>query len=207
MRSGSILALAVAIAVLSACTHGASHDAVSGTSSPSASAPTPTRSTNPTMSIPSAAESPLRCGNYIGREAPTAPWQVVLGVVALPTSPGYPALQTSLTGDTGSGRLFAKTGLLVKPGTTFEIVVPAEFADRFGIGWGGAPSAPTTRLTVAACPNPGGTGWLAYAGGYWIDRPACVPLIVKAGGEEQRVHIGLGTACPGQSPPQGLTES
>ena len=207
MRSGSIIALAVALAVLTACTSGTSQQADSGTSSPSAYAQSPTRSTNPTTSIPSAAESTLKCGNYIGRDAPTAPMQVVLGVVALPTSPGYPALQTALTGDAGSRRLFAKTGLLVKPGTTFELVVPAGLADRLGIGWGGAPSAPTSRLTVAECPNPGGAGWLAYAGGYWIDRPACVSLIVKAGGKEQQVQIGLGTACPGQLPPQGPNET
>ncbi len=207
MRSGSIIALAVAIAVLTACTSGASPHADSGTSSPSAYAQIPTRSNNPTTSSPSAAESSLKCGNYIDRHAPTASLQIVLGVVALPTSPGYPALQTALTGDAGSGRLFAKTGLLVKPGTTFELVVPADYTDQLGIGWGGAPSAPTSKLTVAECPNPGGADWLAYAGGYWIDHPACVPLIVKAGGKEQQVHIGLGTACPGQLPPQGPNET
>lgn len=133
--------------------------------------------------------------------------QVVLGVVALPTSLRYSALQTALTSDAGPLRLFAKTGLAIRTGTTFELVVPAEYGDRLGIGWGGAPSAPTSRFTVADCANPGGTGWLAYAGGYWIDHPACVTLIVKAGGKQQTVHIGIGTACPGQLPPQGPTQT
>jgi len=95
----------------------------------------------------------LDCGSFIGDSARAAPLRVVLGVVALPASLRYPALQTSLSG-AGNGplRLFAKTGLLVRPGTTFE-------------------------------------------------------LIVRAGGKQQQVRIGVGTACPGQRPPQGPSQS
>ena len=50
------------------------------------------------------------------------------------------------------------------------------------------------------CASAGG-GWLAYAGGYWIDHPACVSIIVRAGARQQQVDIGVGTACPGQRPP------
>jgi hypothetical protein len=207
MRSGSIMVLAVAAVVLTACTSGSSQQADSETASPSAPVPITTPSDNPTTSIPFTAESALKCGNFIDRHPPTASMQIVLGVVALPTAPAYPALQTALTGDAEPGRLFAKTGLIVKASTTFDIVVPAKYADRLGIGWGGAPSVPTSRLTVTDCPNPGGSGWLVYPGGYWIDHPACVPLIVKADGKEQQVHIGLGTACPGQLPPQGPNQT
>jgi hypothetical protein len=127
--------------------------------------------------------------------------QVVLGVVALPTSPGYPALGTSLSGD-GSGplRLFAKTGLVIRAGTTFELIVPS----RFSIAWG-APGTPSHRVLVRNCGSAGG-GWLDYAGGYWIDHPACVPVIVRSDGKQQLVHIGVGTACPGQRPPQGPSQ-
>jgi len=133
--------------------------------------------------------------------------QVVLGVVALPVSPGYPALQTSLSGDgSGAPRLFAKTGLVIRPGTTFELIVPAPFTNRLSIGWG-LPGMPSHGVVVNNCPNRGGGGWLAYAGGYWIDHPACVPIIVRAGGQQQTVHIGIGTPCPGQRPPQGPSQS
>lgn len=133
--------------------------------------------------------------------------QVVLGVVALPVSPWYPALGTSLSGD-GNGplRLFAKTGLFFRPGTTFELIVPARFASRLRIGWGN-PGTPSQTVDVSNCASPGGGGWLAIAGGYWIDHPACVPIIVRAGGKQQQVHIGVGTACPGQRPPQGSSQS
>ena len=164
-----------------------------------------TSPTNPTTSAPAPATtaSTLDCGDYIATVAPAAiaPLQVVLGVVALPTSPHNPALQTALTGEAGPYRLFAKTGLLIKPGATFQLLVPTEDADRVGIGWGNGPITPSNSLSAANCGDPGDTQWLAYPGGYWIDHPACVPLIVTAGGKQQQVHIGLGTNCPGQTPP------
>ena len=127
-------------------------------------------------------------------------------MVALPASPRYPALGTSLSGDgSGAPRLFAKTGLVIRPGTTFELIVPAPFTNRLRIGWG-LPGMPSHGVVVNNCPNPG-SGWLAYAGGYWIDHPACVPIIVRAGGKQQTVHIGIGTPCPGQRPPQEPSQS
>jgi hypothetical protein len=147
----------------------------------------------------------LTCRNYIDTHAPPASFQIVLGVVALPTSPAYPALQTGLTGQgNGPMRLFAKTGLVIKSRTTFELIVPTEVVDHLSIGWDGAP--PSHRVVVSNCAQAGGSGWLAYPGGYWIDHPACVPMTVKAGRLQQKVHIGLGTACPGQQPPQGPTD-
>ena len=126
----------------------------------------------------------------------------MLGVVALPTSPAYGALQTSLTGDAGAQRLFAKTGLQIKAGAAFDLIVPD--GTVLTIGWG--QEMASRRLHVPACPSAGGDGWLAYAGGYYTARPACVPLIVAAAGRRQQVHIGLGTPCPGQQPPAGPSD-
>jgi hypothetical protein len=201
-RRGSALVTAAVIAMLlAACTSGAGKPG-KGTGPAATSGHAPTRSTS---SAAAAAESVLDCGSSIGNSAPAAPLQVVLGVVALPASPGNPALQTSLSGD-GNGplRLFAKTGLVIRPGATFELIVPAGFTSRLSIGWG-APGTPSHQILVGNCASTGG-GWLAYAGGYWIDHPACVPVIVRAGGKQQQVHIGVGTACPGQRPPQGPSQ-
>jgi hypothetical protein len=211
MRPGSAIVAAAVIGVLCVvgCTSGSTKPPRAKTGSTSTSGQSLTRPNGPSASTsPPAAESVLSCGNYIDTHAPTAPLLVVLGVVALPVSPASPALGTALTGDgNGPKRLFAKTGLVFKAGTTFELVVPAEFSDRLSIGWGGAPSAPSRRLIVSNCANRGGAGWLAYPGGYWVDHPACVSLIVKAGSKQQQVHIGVGTACPGQRPPQGPSQS
>ena len=205
-RRGSGLVTAVAIAMLlAACTSGTGGSSTGKTSPVATSGHVSVRPTGPARLLPG--ESALACGDYIDNNAQAAPLQVVLGVVALPVSPGYPALGTSLSGD-GNGplRLFAKTGLVIRPGTRFELIVPARFTSRLRIGWG-KPGTPSQRVVVNDCANTGGPRWLAYAGGYWIDHPACVSIIVSVGGKQQQVHIGIGTACPGQRPPQEPTQS
>jgi hypothetical protein len=201
----ALVAAAAVVVLLAACTGDAGQPG-NGRGGPTATSGR--ASARPTglsaSSATPAAEVALDCGSFIGGHAPPASMQVVLGVVALPTSPRYSALQTFLSGD-GPLRLFAKTGLLVKPGTTFELIVPAPFTSRLGIGWG-SPATPSDRVLVDNCADPGG-GWVAFAGGYWVDHPVCVPIIVRAGGKEQQVHIGVGTACPGQQPPQAPTQS
>jgi hypothetical protein len=147
------------------------------------------------------------CRNFINQHPPTPDFENVLGVVALHTSGKAAALQTGRTGDPDPAvRLFAKNGLVIKAGTTFELVVPDEAKDIVSIGWGVGPIKPSRRVAVSCPTGASSSGWLAYPGGYWVPRPACVPLIVRASGEEQRVQIGLGTPCHGQLPPQGPSD-
>lgn len=177
--------------------------APAGTTSAGTSAPSPAASSS--TSAPAAGiGAVLPCTQNIGTDAPAAPMETVLGVVALPASPRYGALQTSRSGGDGPERLFAKTGLIVRAGRSFDLVVPD--GTTLGIAWGSAPAKPSRRLHVPACPSAGGDGWLAYAGGYWTDRPACVTVVVVAGDRQRRVRIGLGTPCPGQRPPEQPTE-
>jgi hypothetical protein len=195
---------AVVAMLLAGCTSGTVRSSTGKTGPTTRSGHASTRPTGPsTSSATPAAESVLDCSTAAVVDG-VAPLQVVLGVVALPISPGYPALQTSLSGDIhGALRLFAKTGLFFRPGATFELIVPAGFTSRLSIGW----STPSHRVVVRNCANSGGGRWLALVGGYWIDHPACVPIIVRAGGKQQQVHIGIGKACPGQRPPQGPSQS
>lgn len=206
-RGRALLPAAVVAMLLAGCTGTSVAPGPRKAAPAAASGRSPVQPDGPAASSAApAGASALACGNYIDANAVAAPLRVVLGVVALPVSPGYPALGTALSGDgSGAPRLFAKTGLVIRPGTTFELIVPARFTNRLSIGWG-PPGRPGHRVVVNNCPNPGG-GWLAYAGGYWIDHPACVPIIVRAGGRQQTVHIGLGTPCPGQRPPQGPSQS
>lgn len=210
-RVGVVAVMAAVTLAVAACTGDGAHQdqptaPASGTSvsakpsAPSTVAPATTPATG--------GAATLTCRNYIAIHPPLEGYQVVLGVVALPTSPTHPALQTAGDGSE-SPRLFAKTGLLVKAGTSFELIIPADVprsAGRVGIGWGGAPSAPTRSVAVGPCRSPAAGGWLAYVGGYWIDHPVCLPLIVQANGRRQQVRIGLGTPCPGQRPPQGPSD-
>src|SRR5215472_3496606 len=55
-----------------------------------------------TLTNQAAGDNVLQCSSDIGTAQPAEFGQVVLGVVALPISPGYPALQTFLSGD-GNG--------------------------------------------------------------------------------------------------------
>jgi hypothetical protein len=207
-RRGSALVTAALITMMVAgCTSGTVRSSTGKPSPTTMSGHTSTRPTGPsTSSATPTAGSVLDCGGA-GVVGGVDSLQVVLGVVALPISPRYPALGTSLSGD-GNGplRLFAKTGLFFRPGTKFELIVPARFASRLRIGWGN-PGTPSQTVDVSNCASPGGGRWLAIAGGYWIDHPACVPIIVRAGGKQQQVHIGVGKACPGQRPPQGPSQS
>lgn len=219
--------LADSLPVMAAVVLGLAVVSCSGTSSTLVPKPTPTRTgapTSDTSSAPAASSATsaaagssivssvaLTCRNFIDHDPPPRDWEIVLGVVALPTSNKTPALGTSggAHDPDPAVRLFAKTGLVIRTGTTFELVVPDEAKDMVSIGWdGNGVTNPSRRVTIS-CPastSPSGWQWLAYPGGYWVPRPACVPLIVLAGGKEQRVHIGLGTPCPGQLPPQGPSD-
>jgi hypothetical protein len=143
----------------------------------------------------------LACAASIDGSPPPAGFEVVLGVVALPTSSAGRALQASDTGDASVPALFAKTGLLVRAGHAFDLAVPARPGNGLAIGWGNRAFRPSERFAVPECADRYGTGWLAYPGGYWTDRPVCLPLTVRAGGREQVVDIGVGAPCPGQQPP------
>jgi hypothetical protein len=203
-RGSAVVTAAVIAMLLAACTSGPGRPGNGVTGPATASGRAPARPDGvPASSAAPAAESALECDSSIGSSAGVAPLRVVLGVVAVPASPGSAALQTARSGD-GPLRLFAKTALLIRPGTTFELIVPGRFTSRLSIGWG-SPGTPSHQVLVSNCAGTGG-GWLAYAGGYWIDHPACVPIIVRADGKQQQVNIGVGTACPGQRPPQGPSQ-
>jgi hypothetical protein len=155
--------------------------------------------TRSTAAVPAVAT--LACGAPIGGGPPPPEFEVVLDVVALPTSSAGRALAANDSGNGNTPALFAKTGLLVHAGRSFDLVVPPEAGAGVAIGWGNGTAAPARRFVVPGCADQYGTGWLAYPGGYWTDRALCLPLTVRAGGREKQVRIGIGTPCPGQEPP------
>jgi len=153
---------------------------------------------------PSDPISLLDCQAVIGSESvPAEGDSIVLDWVALPTGR---ALQANRTGDPGA-RLFAKDGLYIRRGASFDLIVPHDSRDRLSINWG-FPGDATHHLRVPGCrptrtvnPIRDEDAWLVYAGGYTVPEPACVSLVVKAGQTEQTVRVGVGAACPGQRPP------
>jgi hypothetical protein len=137
----------------------------------------------------------LPCQDIGAKLAPPSDFSIVFDRVALPTSR---ALQANRSGESDPARrLFAKTGLFVRRGASFDLVVPDEWRGRLTLGWGGKKGA---HLRVPKCQAVGQL-WLVYAGGYWVPEPACVSVVVRAGQAEQMVRIGVGASCPGQGPP------
>jgi hypothetical protein len=147
----------------------------------------------------------LPCQDIGAKLAPPSDFSVVFDRVALPTSR---ALQANRSGESDPARRWlAKTGLFVRGGASFDLVVPDEWRGRLTLGWGGKRG---THLRVPECrasatidqpSDKVSTLWLVYAGGYWVPEPACVSVVVRAGEAEQTVRIGIGASCPGQGPP------
>ena len=132
----------------------------------------------------------------------------MLDIVALPASPTANALEVNDIGSSGSTpKLFAKAGLMIRDGATFSIRVAPEYADRAQIGWG-SPGPTAAPITVKSCQGPSASpsGWLAFPGGYYVDQPACLPVIIESAGRTQRLSIGVGMSCPGQQLASALTD-
>ena len=58
---------------------------------------------------------------------------------------------------------------------------------------------PEIARGVRIVPCPGGdklSVWLAYPGGFYVARPACVPLVITIGAMRYRTGVPLGRACP-----------
>jgi hypothetical protein len=157
---------------------------------------------------PSPASDALRCANGMGTKLRDFDLQPVLGVVALPVSPTTAALGTGRLGDPDLPRLFAKSALLVRAGATFELSSAHGSAKSLAFSWNpheGSP-APTRSLVVRRCRSTANSAWLAFIGGYYIDRASCVSLIVRTSTAHRRVRIGLGAPCVGQQPPVGPSQ-
>jgi hypothetical protein len=106
-----------------------------------------TASSGGTAAEASSSSATLPCRDSIDGSAPPDGFQVVLGAVALPTSPTGPALQAADSGGPDGPRLFADP-----PG------------NRVGIAWGNPGPGPSRRFVVPACADAYGSGWLACPG-------------------------------------------
>jgi len=158
---------------------------------------------------PSDAIAVLHCEDVIASApAPPSDASIILDAVALPTGR---ALQVNQSGGSDPhAKLFAKDGLFIRRGATFDLVVPEPWLGRLAVIWGSL-GKPTIHLRVAGCrpsqrmPSSSrwdlSDQWLVYPGGYFVTQAACVSVLVRAGQTEQTVRIGAGTPCPGQSPP------
>jgi len=206
LRLRRIVAGLCLVPLLTACTS-------SGESGrPSAAAPSaPALSSAPGAASPLpglADASVLVCRSVNGAQpAPPPDREVVLGDLALPT--GW-VLQTRPSGKADPpARLYAKEGLVARAGAVVDVRVAPGWEGRARIAWGQEPLTPSLGVHVPACPQPChyssctssglAAQWLGFVGGYFVDQPTCLPLIVDAGGRQARVYISVGVPCAGQT--------
>lgn len=90
---------------------------------------------------------------------------------------------------------FAKQGLEVRAGRgPVELIVPTAWRDRLALGFGetGGPQQASV-IKVLGCQAH--KAWYVYPGGYFLLRPACVPLVIRTAGQTARLEIGIGMPC------------
>ncbi|MEE6260882.1 hypothetical protein [Plantactinospora sonchi] len=132
----------------------------------------------------------VRCGHVIDLlDAPPPNRTLVADAVALQTGTLHP----NPTGADEPARLFAKTGLVVRADAAVVLSIDGTGDGTASIGWG-SPARPGREQRLPGCPEY--TGWLAFAGGFWVDEPTCVSLTVRAGGRTERVRMRIGAPCP-----------
>jgi hypothetical protein len=124
--------------------------------------------------------------------APPAGWTVINGAVALPAER---TLRGATSGDRNPNRaLFAKTGLVVRAGTAFDVVAAAPDDGPVEFAWG-SPGTPTAHLHTDGCTAPAATPWLAFAGGFYVPSYRCAAVVVATPGGQRAATIGIGTPC------------
>lgn len=133
-------------------------------------------------------------------DEPPSSYEVILGVVALPTSdssleplavdpvPTSDSLDESLPSPQPSEGFWVKSGLLVRAGASVQMLVPQQLRDRMWIHWGYAGGDWTWDVTVPGCEGEraewvlrdGETEWRVFAGGFWVNRARmCSPAGTK----------------------------
>jgi hypothetical protein len=60
----------------------------------------------------------------------------------------------------------------------------------------GADGIRADRATIPAGKRYSTYGWEQSRYNFWIDEPACAPLIAKTPKTRRTIHIGIGVPCP-----------
>jgi hypothetical protein len=59
-------------------------------------------------------------------------------------------------------------------------------------------ATPRIARGVRVVPCPGGDNasvWLAYPGAFYVEKPACLPLVITIGARRYTARVPLGRAC------------
>ena len=123
-------------------------------------------------------------------------FEVLLGAVALQLHQVLAPTRSEF--DEPAARLFAKTGLVVRSdGDVLEIRLMPRSRDHARIAWVWRPAVLGVVVRVPRCPARDGRQWLAFPGGYYVEKESCIDLEVRKGRQIKRFSIGVGVPCPG----------
>ncbi len=157
-RRDCCVAAAAVLMLLVGCTPGTTSSARAPEPPITAGNGPPVVATAQTASPPLIDSQALPCGDAIDNRPPPRDMQVVRGVVGLPVSPRADALQTGLTAALPALRLFAKTGLVIKTGVKFELVVSNLTGNRVSMAGETPPPRPATAWWSTALTTEGPAG-------------------------------------------------
>ena len=152
--------------------------------------------TEPERSVPPDAQA-LVC-NPVSFE-PEASLTVYFGSVALPTAPRQATalLAVPRPGPSGQDEYFAKYGLWFRGDNPVTIEI-ADATTGAELNWEGRSRVVVTPTKCSPDPEQ----WNGIVGGYLVPSPQCLAVRVSSGDQSEIVTIGVGTACPGQDPPE-----
>ena len=137
--------------------------------------------------IPTAA-----CGDsiHVINQPPPPAAKLVLGRVKMPRPDQV--LDPAPPASPGAPR-FAKHGWAVTPGAPVVLEVPRRYRRVAGLAFGrGRLGVPALRLRP--CPA-FARPWTSWPGGYYVLKPICVWIIVRADGRTARVPVNVGRRC------------
>jgi hypothetical protein len=144
-------------------------------------------------SAPSTPAPTIVCDEAIGqaKSGDSDGYRVVLGVVSVPSA------YLSEVVETGEEpwAYWRKAGLVIRAGRgpAVSVRVPKTWRKRAAVTW--ANTGAVSALRIGRCRR--GTGWYAYAGGFYLrSRSACVPLVFQVGERKATVRFGIGQRCP-----------
>lgn len=127
---------------------------------------------------------------YVGSSRPQHRYRTVLGAISVP-----PLFMEQIE-NTGERPFpyWRKAGLVLRgDGRAVTVTVPAGWRDRVRIAWGNA-NGVFTSIRFAGCTSGADVGQ-AFAGGFVLRSPSCVPLTFSVGGRSAVVRFGLGRRC------------
>jgi hypothetical protein len=85
-------------------------------------------------------------------------------------------------------------------GRAFTIAVAPTWHGKAGMVWderGDARPAIAQGVRVLPCPaGDNATVWLAYPGAFYVQRAACLPIVITIEGRRYTARVPLGRACP-----------